>query len=225
MTVACPRCQRPLPAEEINEAADLAGCPICGELYTLSELVAGAEQGPVTFVPLQAPPGCWCGEEFGAFEVGGSTRSWRALVVVPWVGAYSTITLGNMYGSQIEMRQFNLVLSLIGIPFLLGAILFATLALMSICGKVVVTIVGRECRIFTGVGPIGWTRRVNLETILHVEMTAHTWNHTYWALTLVGPTTNIRFGTWLSRKRQEYFLDALRPQLAWPASLRSRTAI
>lgn len=65
--------------------------------------------------------------------------------------------LGGIYGSQIMAGEFNLMLSLFGIPFVLGTLFLGSIALMTVCGKVVVSTSYDQGKIFTGVGPFGWT--------------------------------------------------------------------
>ena len=62
-----------------------------------------------------------------------------------WSGA----SLGGIYGTQIIDREFDLIQSLFGIPFILGSLLFWTLALMAIWGKVEITLNNKGGKIFT----------------------------------------------------------------------------
>ncbi|PYJ00454.1 MAG: hypothetical protein DME25_20645, partial [Verrucomicrobia bacterium] len=58
-----------------------------------------------------------------------------------------------------------------GIPFVLGTLLFGSIAVMSVCGKVVVTVDGDDGAIFTGVGPIGWRRKFNWREVSAIRRT------------------------------------------------------
>ena len=67
---------------------------------------------------------------------------------------WSGFSLGGIYGSQIAAGEFNLGLSLFGIPFVLGTLFFGSLAVMTVRGKVVIAVDRNAGRIFTGVGRI-----------------------------------------------------------------------
>ena len=56
-------------------------------------------------------------------------------------------------GGRIPPWQFPL-----GHPAVLLCAVFWTIALMAVCGKVVVTVNGNEGTVFVGIGPLGWTR-------------------------------------------------------------------
>ena len=90
---------------------------------------------------------------------GGDDESPAAFFLVPFMCVWSGGSLGGIYGSRIARGQFNLEASLFGIPFVLGTLLFGSIAVMSLCGKAVVRVRGDEGVVFVGVGAIGWRRR------------------------------------------------------------------
>ena len=63
-----------------------------------------------------------------------------AFFLVPFMCVWSGGSLGGIYGSQFFQSKFDLSMSLFGIPFVLGTLLFGSFALMTVCGKVVVSI-------------------------------------------------------------------------------------
>jgi hypothetical protein len=125
-------------------------------------------------------------------------------------------SLGGIYGSQIVNGEFNLGMSLFGIPFVLGTLLFGSIALMTVCGKVVIATEDDDGRVFEGVGPIGWTRRFNWGSISAVEEDYPSYYHSGnigKVISLVGQT-RLKFGAMLSDPRRYYLLQCLRSFLA-----------
>lgn len=173
MKIQCPKCKQPVPSDQVNMGTDLAFCPHCNEGFKISETV---DQEAVNPAILQNPPkGAWFRKEMDRIVVGGSTRSPMAFFIVPFMCVWSGGSLGGIYGSQIRSGHFNLTMSLFGIPFLLGSIVLISISLMTIFGKVEVTI-GRVSKVFTGIGTLGWTRcfewnevRTIREDIMYVQ--------------------------------------------------------
>jgi hypothetical protein len=104
------------------------------------------------------PPGTWFEQKPQWFSLGASTRSRVALWYVPFVVVFSVGTLGWIYGTQIVSGEFHLGTSLFGVPFVFLSVVFWTIALMAVCGQVVVTVKENEGTVFVGIGPLGWTR-------------------------------------------------------------------
>lgn len=166
MKFNCPTCQQPLLADNINIQTDLALCKACGHTARVSELA------DIDFNPgaVQSPPGgAWYQDTPLGQVVGATTRSAIAFFLVPFMCVWSGGSLGGIYGSQIRSGEFNPLLSAFGIPFLLGSIMFWSLALMAVCGKVEVRIREGSGVVFTGIGPLGWKRRFNLDEIEAIE--------------------------------------------------------
>lgn len=156
MKIQCPTCKQTVPPDQVNMAADLAFCPRCNEGFKISATI---DQDAVSADVLKNPPrGAWFRQEMDQIVVGASTRSPIALFLVPFMCVWSGGSLGGIYGSQIASGKFDLAAALFGIPFLLGTILFGSIALMTVCGKIEVSI-GRESSVFMGIGRIGWLRR------------------------------------------------------------------
>ena len=166
----CPKCRAAIPLEDVNVSTDLALCRKCGQTWSYADLVDATEVAH--FDPVNPPRGAWYREELpDGFLVGASTRSWAALFLVPFMCVWSGFSLGGIYGTQIVKGQFSLGQSLFGIPFVLGTLLFGSLAAMTVCGKVVVRVNGDEGSVFTGVGPIGWRRRFSWRGVTGVRRT------------------------------------------------------
>ena len=156
--ILCPRCRTEISLEDGNVSKDLALCRQCGQTWSYADL--NEESKVSNFVPSEPPSGAWYWETGPrTFEIGATTRSSLAIFLVPFMCVWSGGSLGGIYGTQIAKRHFELGISLFGIPFLLGTLLFGSVAMMSLCGKVTVKVDDDDGVIFTGVGPIGWRRR------------------------------------------------------------------
>ena len=167
--IVCPRCHEFIPLEDVNVSADIALCRRCGENWSYADMVNRQDAG--RFDDLRPPSGAWHVSGMNGFEVGISTRSFAAFFLVPFMCVWSGFSLGGIYGTQVFSGVFNLGMSLFGIPFVLGTLLFGSFALMTVCGKVVVKVQGGSGSVFTGVGPIGRTQRFDWNKVTSIRTT------------------------------------------------------
>jgi hypothetical protein len=188
LQLQCRKCQRVIPPEDFNVATNIALCRGCGEMGSLSDLMAAAElrQAADTSTP---PNGAWYRNDGGETVIGASERSlataaftlffslfWNSIVSV-FVLVDANLTLGALgvhaptwlpmkmtdepfHGpANLGMGGFALFLWLFLTPFIGVGLLMLTLFLRSIAGRTEVRLGANEGRIFAGVGRIGWTRR------------------------------------------------------------------
>lgn len=216
MKISCPACQRLLPASQLNVAANVAVCPNCNEAFAISDVI-GSDRGDRDFDIRQSPPGSWFEDTDSGWRITASTRSALAFFLVPFMCAWSGLSIGVLYGSQIAVGEFNLLLSLFGIPFALGTLLLASMVAMSICGKIVVSTDGNDGEVFAGVGPFGWTRRFDWASIHAIEEDflgySAVGSHHGRVISLVGQS-RLKFGSMLNDARRFYVLQVLRKLLA-----------
>jgi hypothetical protein len=212
MKVVCPKCRRVLAGSDLNVSTDVARCSGCDEVYTLSSLVQASESG--AFDPNDAPRGAWLRTEFNGFTVGATTRNPIAFFLVPFMCVWSGFSLGGIYGSQFVQGRFNLLSSLFGIPFVLGTIFFGAMALMAVCGKVVVEVSDAGGVVFTGIGLVGWRKSFNPTelTAVRVERYASGRNQQLMTIVLDGPH-KLRFGSGLTEARRDFIANFLRQEL------------
>jgi hypothetical protein len=199
-----------IPLDDVNVSTDLALCRRCGETWDYSDLV---KDGELPAVNLMEPPrGAWFRQmPPRSFEVGVSTRSAAAFFLVPFMCVWSGFSLGGIYGSQIVKRHFNPTMSLFGIPFVLGTLLFGSIALMAACGKVTVRVDGDAGVIFTGVGPFGWRRRFSWNGVSAIRRTEKRGNRESSSeqLTFEGEK-RLNFAAGVKAERLDFMLAALR---------------
>ena len=216
MKITCPSCQSVIPACRLNVGTDVAVCEKCNEAFSISALVSGGH-GADDFDINDPPRGAWFEDSDGSWRIGATTRHPIAFFLVPFMCVWSGFSLGGIYGSQIAKGKFDLGTSLFGIPFVLGTLLFGSIAVMSVCGKLTVTINRNDDgRVFSGVGPFGWTRRFNWALITAVEEEPVGHQHpgsNGLAISLIGQS-RLKFGSMLSEPRRYYVMQVLRKLLA-----------
>ncbi len=163
----CPKCKSEIKKEDINIMTDVGQCHYCEHIFKISEnLSSEVDDGFDIDTP---PQGTWIRRELDHIVIGATTRSALAFFLVPFMIVWSGGSIGGIYGSQIISGEFDLFMSLFGIPFLIGSILFWTLTLMVIWGKVELTLDKLGGKIFTGIGSLGLTKRFTWDEITAVR--------------------------------------------------------
>lgn len=155
----------------------------------------------------------------GGWTAGATTRSPAAFFLVPFMCVWSGGSLGGIYGTQIIGGKFNLLMSLFGIPFLLGSVLFWSIAAMTIAGKVILTANGDELTIFTGAWGLGWRQKVTITSDSRIYQGSSNFHYPggqNQAITIEGPKS-VRFGSGLSFARQMFLIQILRFKFNLPA--------
>lgn len=208
----------------MNVEKDIAICYRCDEAFQISKLLgisppAMAQRGwtdsDSASFNINDPPGGVSYENYGmGWRIATTTRSWGALFLVPFMCVWSGFSLGGIYGSQIAEGEFDLLRSLFGIPFLLGTILFGSMALMSCIGRMVIASDEMDHdagTIFFGVGPIGLTKRFRWSEITGIDETLTNGRKSRSPqITLYRDSGDINIGSMLTEKRRRYVLRALR---------------
>jgi hypothetical protein len=169
MKPTCPKCRHPFPADQINVQADTAYCPSCTEVFVLSDVLL-EEADLVNGDPLRPPRGVVFEEYADGWRLTLSTRSCVALFLVPFATVWSGASVGGIYGSQIKAGDFNLLMSLFGLPFLIGSFFLWGITIMAVCGKETLTRRGGELWTFVGAGPFGRTRKAEWSEVRGVKV-------------------------------------------------------
>jgi hypothetical protein len=212
----CPSCNTKISAQNINIQTDLAQCHHCDLIFKVSEQMYKAQEwsgGDLQFDVNNPPKGCWINRDKNdpnTVIVGATTRSWLALFLVPFMIVWSGGSLGGIYGSQIIDGEFNIFMSLFGIPFLLGSIVFWSLALMSIAGKIELTLNKNGGKVFTGVWKIGFTKGFSWDDISTVreDRSYSQKGGTTFTICLEGKK-RVSFGYGLSSERRYYLMKVI----------------
>jgi hypothetical protein len=210
VNVRCPKCNDPVGAEDLNVSTDLARCRRCGDFFKLSEAVEEEAEG---FDPDRPPGGVRFEQGLDGFRISATTRHPIAFFLVPFMAVWSGGSLGGIYGSQIASGKFNLLMSLFGIPFVLGTILLGSMALMAVGGRVAVKVEGEEGQVFTGFLGVGLRRRFDWSGVKAIrEKISHASRNRTSSIVLEGEK-RISFGSGLNEGRRWFLLHALRAML------------
>ncbi|GDY19649.1 hypothetical protein LBMAG56_09940 [Verrucomicrobiota bacterium] len=211
MNISCPKCRRAIPLEDVNVSTDVALCRSCSQTFSFAELAKEQAEPPMDMS--RPPTGTWLRQMGGGFEVGATTRSAIAFFLVPFTVLWSGGSLGGIYGTQIYKGALDWKLCLFGLPFLLGSLFLVPFALMCVCGKITVRREGDRGAVFTGIGPIGWTRRFRWSEVKAVRRSLTKWqqnNRSVPQIEIELEAKSLRFGSQLSGPRREFLLRALK---------------
>jgi hypothetical protein len=172
MELHCPDCGLPIPAVEVAPAAGLAVCRFCERTYSLA---ACQEAAPIEnrpeLAPGPPPKGVTVTEGMDGFRVAVSTRSCLAFFLVPFTLFWAGGSLGGIYGTQIAKGEFNLLLSLFGIPFLIGSVFLIGFTLLTVAGSHVVELKGGRLESYVSVLGFRRGRSVNWADVESVRLT------------------------------------------------------
>jgi hypothetical protein len=214
MSLGCPHCRSIIPLQDVNVSADIALCRACGNTFRFSEIAPGrTTPEPDLNLP---PKGTWFEQLPQGFRVGVSTRSWIALFLIPFTCVWGGGSLGGIYGSQIRKGHLELFNSLFGIPFLIGSCVLITMCAMTLAGKIEVTKIDERLTVFTGVGPLGWSRRFSWSDFSRVreESRMGGWNFKgQGQLIVLEGARRASFGAMLSDEKRYFIFSALQKML------------
>jgi len=166
--IQCPVCQIEIPPADFNVSTDLAFCRQCESNYRYSELIDGQSLPDPSRAEI---PKYLSVEDFGQRIVLRYRRLHPMLLFfVPFTAVWAGGSMIAIYGAQIWKGQFDLQQSLFGIPFALGSLVMISVCTYLLFGNWLITLDGPESVVFTGVGPIGWTRRFDLLSAQSVRL-------------------------------------------------------
>ncbi len=160
------------------------------------------------------PKGAYINHLPDGVQIGATTRSWMAAFLIPFATVWSGGSLGGIYGMQILSGEFDIFMSLFGIPFLLGSVLIWSMALMMIAGKTEVTLDSNGGHIFTGLGKIGqhkrflWSDVNSVREEVSVSRSSKGGSTTTNYISLEGQK-KVQFGSYLSSENRYYMIKTL----------------
>ncbi len=151
MEFHCPDCGLPIQAADLAPAQGVAVCRFCEKPFPLEACQAAVPFADRHVVPVMTPPkGVDLVETMDGFRLTLSTRSCIAIFLVPFTLVWAGGSLGGIYGMQIKQGKFDLMMSLFGLPFLVGSFFLIALTVMSVCGRTIVELAGGKFSIRTG---------------------------------------------------------------------------
>ena len=151
MEFHCPDCGLPIEVADLAPAQGVAVCRFCQKPHPLQACQAAVPYEQRNILPEQAvPKGVQLEETMDGFRLSLSTRSCIAIFLVPFTLFWAGGSLGGIYGTQIAQGKFNWMMSLFGIPFLIGSVALIGLTIMTVAGRTVVELAGGKFSIRTG---------------------------------------------------------------------------
>ena len=172
MKFHCPECGLPIAVADLAPAQGVAVCSFCEKWYSLAACQEAVPFEQRNIVPEPAlPKGVKLEETMDGFRLTLSTRSCAAFFFVPFTLVWAGGSLGGIYGTQIAKGEFNLWISLFGLPFLAGSIFLITLTVLSICGRTIVELAGGKFSIRNGALGVYRTRSAAWHDIRSCRLT------------------------------------------------------
>jgi hypothetical protein len=151
MEFHCPDCGLPIETADLAPAQGVAVCRFCEKPHPLAACQEAIPFEQRNIIPEQTlPKGVQLEETMDGFRLTLSTRSCIAFFLVPFTMFWAGGSLGGIYGTQIAKGEFNLMLSLFGLPFLAGSVFLVALTVMAVAGRCVVELAGGKFSIRTG---------------------------------------------------------------------------
>jgi hypothetical protein len=168
----CPDCGLPIETADLAPAQGVAVCRFCEKSHPLAACQEALPFERRNITPELAPPkGVSLAETMEGFRLTLSTRSCLAFFLVPFTLFWAGGSLGGIYGTQIAKGQFNLMMSLFGLPFLIGSIFLVALTVMTVAGRCVVELAGGRFTIRLGALGIYRTQAAAWDDVLSCRLT------------------------------------------------------
>ena len=215
MQFHCPECGLPIAVADLAPAQGVAVCRFCEKPYPLAACQEAVPFEQRNIVPEQAlPKGVQLAETMDGFRLTLSTRSCAAFFLVPFTLVWAGGSLGAIYGTQIAKGEFNWMLSLFGLPFLVGSFFLIAITVMAVAGRCVVELAGGKFSIRTGALGVYRTQSAAWDDVVSCRLTEATsrgrssYTTTYQVEVAVEGGKSLRFGAtgaeretvlWLSR--------------------------
>jgi hypothetical protein len=245
VTPKCTQCGKVIHRDDVSVATDVAYCRSCNLAGSLSALAHGEAPPPPAGVDLSCPPdGAWCRSD-GLWRIIGAThRSAGAafgllFMALFWNGIVSVFVLlaiaATLKNLGITVPEWFPAPVMNGTPMTVGVTIFlwiflapfiliglAMLAgfISSLGGHTEVRFRSSEGKVFTGFGPLGWSRRFVPSAVRQVRVAGESEglsdgrgrNKTS-IIIETGEGKPLKFGSMLSEERREFVAAALRQEL------------
>jgi len=198
---------------DLNVAADVALCRTCG--YTGSFLRSSTVPYMSDEEMARPPKRVTLHRGFdGELEIVSRFSKGLALFLIPFTAIWSGASMWGIYGTQFMKGEFDLMQSLFGIPFLLGTIVLVSIILLTLYGKIIVTLSRGRVQVFSGVFGIGRTKEIacGKGTQVSLEKSSATKNHVpQMQIVLRSGNQTLKFGALsFSKETRQYVAAVLR---------------
>lgn len=207
MEFNCPECGLPIEVADLAPAQGVAVCRFCEKPHSFAACQEAIPFEQRNVIPEHAlPKGVVLEETMDGFRLILSARSCIAFFLVPFTIVWAGGSLGGIYGTQIVMGEFNLLMSLFGLPFLAGSVFLVALTVMAVAGRCVVELGGGKLSIRTGALGVYRTKSVAWDDVNSCRLTEATsrgrssYSTTYQVEIAVERGEPLRFGVGAERK-------------------------
>lgn len=172
MELHCPACGLPIETADIAPAEGLAVCRFCEQPHPLAACQTAVPFEQRNILPDQAvPKGVKLEETMDGFRLTLSTRGCIGFFLVPFTLFWAGGSLGGIYGTQIAKGQFNLMMSLFGLPFLAGSVFLIALTAMAVAGRCIIELAGGKFSIRLGALGVYRTQSAAWADVLSCRLT------------------------------------------------------
>ena len=172
MEFHCPECGLPIATADLAPAQGVAVCRFCEKPHPLAACQEAVPYERRNITPeLRPPKGVKLEETMDGFRLTLSTRSCIAFFLVPFTLFWAGGSLGGIYGTQISKGEFNLMMSLFGLPFLAGSVFLIAFTTMAVAGRSVVELAAGKLSIRTGALGIYRTKSAAWDDVLSCRLT------------------------------------------------------
>lgn len=225
MKLRCHACDIEIRGRQIDVRSNEATCPQCGASYAISQLIGAdaylkgtdphAVRVPERFDIMCPPPGVTYQNRGRGWCIEASIRSRGSWFLVPVFLFWNGIAMGLVVGKQVLEGEFDLSITLFGIPFFLIGITIGLFMLLALLGNVTVVSDERdedEGSVRLGVGPIGMTKRFrwsDIQGVIETDSGGEMNGQPVMQITLERPEGDVHFGTLLPDHRRRYVMHAL----------------
>ncbi len=175
MELHCPDCGLPIQAADIAPPQGVAVCRFCEKPFPLAACQTAVPLADRNIVPVMTPPkGVDLAETMDGFRLSLSTRSCVAFFLVPFTLAWTGGAVGGIYGTQFVQKEFNWILSLFGLPFLIASFFLIGLTIMTVAGRVIVELANGRFSIRAGAFGVYRTKSADWTSVRSCRLTEAT---------------------------------------------------
>lgn len=103
-----------------------------------------------------------------------ATRSRQGFFLVPFSFLWTGWWLALFYGLQLIAKEFNLIASLVGLPFVTAGTFFCFHALRFVLGHVTLAVDGEKGLVLEGIGRFGWRTAFDWSSVSQIYK-SRTW--------------------------------------------------
>lgn len=210
----CPSCRHEIEPAAIRDDAGLAACWECRRFWGVHELALASGELTPAYVPdINNPPaGAYFKDDGMTQIVGARIRSPGGKFLLIFGSIWGGMFLFGMYGTQLLDGDFDLALTIIGLlPASITAVILYFGLLMTI-GKSEAVVRGSECLVFTGIGPWGWSKRLDTSKVTSVRVGDAGWSQNKRAMKaiIIHAGEEVKFASSLSDVHRDFVYAVLR---------------